>query len=203
LLQFFYCIKITINVLHIVHFQYTYICRTFGTPRITICYYRHNCCYITVKFHRNEDYNNVKYSLVQTFDEEKVIIKYKEMTKEIEDIIEYLDNGKTRLIGTMEGKNILISPKDVLYLESVDKVTFAYTKNTVIKIAYTLNDVQQHFSNQGFFRCSKSMALNIYQIDSLKSESGNRILATMTNKEQVMISRHYAKELRAILKGDR
>ena len=42
---------------------------------------------------------------------------------------------------------------------------------------------------------------NIYRIDHLKSEPGNRILATMENGEKVMISRKYAKGLRQILKG--
>jgi DNA-binding LytR/AlgR family response regulator len=124
----------------------------------------------------------VKYSLIQNTKKEEVIIQY---------------------IGMVEGKHVLFSPGDVLYLESVDKATFAYTNVAVMKIAYSLNDLELRFSEQGFFRCSKSMIVNIYQMDSLKSESGNRVLATLTNGEQVMISRHYAKELRAILKGGR
>lgn len=55
---------------------------------------------------------------------------------------------------------------------------------------------------KGFFRCSKSMVINIYRINKLKSMSGNRIDVTMDNGEHVIISRRYAKELRSTLKGE-
>ena len=46
------------------------------------------------------------------------------------------------------------------------------------------------------------MIINIYRIEKLKSESGNRIDAMMDNGEHVIISRRYAKELRSILRGE-
>ena len=57
------------------------------------------------------------------------------------------------------------------------------------------------YSEEGFFRCSKAMVLNVYRIEKLQSLSGNRIDATMDNGEHVIISRRYAKELRVLLKG--
>ena len=62
---------------------------------------------------------------------------------------------------------------------------------------------EERFARDGFFRCSKSMVINVCHVDRLKSESGNRIDAQMGNGEHVMISRRYAKALRRILKGER
>ena len=56
---------------------------------------------------------------------------------------------------------------------------------------------------QGFFRCSKAMLLNMNDIEKFQSSMGNRMTATLGNGEEVVISRHYAKMLRAYLKEGR
>ncbi|MDE6606541.1 MAG: LytTR family transcriptional regulator DNA-binding domain-containing protein, partial [Lachnospiraceae bacterium] len=96
---------------------------------------------------------------------------------------------------------ILITPQDDYYFESVDGGTFAYAEDKVGRVSESLGELAGRYEERGFFRCSKSMVLNIYKISHLKSEPGNRICATMENDEQVFISRRYAKELRQILKG--
>ncbi|MDE7251069.1 MAG: LytTR family transcriptional regulator DNA-binding domain-containing protein, partial [Lachnospiraceae bacterium] len=80
-------------------------------------------------------------------------------------------------------------------------VTWAYLADKVCRIYESLEKAVLAWGERGFFRCSKSMVINIYRISTLKSESGNRILALMENGEKVMISRRYARELRRILKG--
>ena len=100
-----------------------------------------------------------------------------------------------------DGQTLLLSPEDILYLESVDGVTYAYLEERVLKVQMSLFELAMAYGSRGFLRCSKSMVLNIYKINFLKSESGSRIRATMENGEQVMISRKYAKELRQRLKG--
>jgi len=72
--------------------------------------------------------------------------------------------------------------------------------NNVYRTAYTLNEIETAFSKLGFFRCSKSMVINIYSIKNLKSELGNRIDAELSNHEHIIISRHFAKHFRSILK---
>lgn len=135
--------------------------------------------------------------------EEEVIIHYREMNEQIEAIIGIVEGLETRISAQWENKQILIKPEEVLYFESVDGVTYVYLTDKVAKLDKSLAELALRYEDRGFFRCSKSMVLNIYKIAYLKSEPGSRILATMENKEQVMISRKYAKLLRQILKGDR
>lgn len=135
--------------------------------------------------------------------EEEVIIHYREMNEQIEAIIGIVEGLETRISAQWENKQILIKPEEVLYFESVDAVTYVYLTDKVAKLDKSLAELALRYEDRGFFRCSKSMVLNIYKIAYLKSETGSRILATMENKEQVMISRKYAKLLRQILKGDR
>lgn len=133
--------------------------------------------------------------------DDEVIIRYREMNKQIE-MIAALAEGKTSKISARyNDEMILLSPEDILYLESVDGVTWAYLTDKVCRISESLEKAVLAWGERGFFRCSKSMVINIYRISTLKSESGNRILALMENGEKVMISRRYARELRRILKG--
>ena len=68
---------------------------------------------------------------------------------------------------------------------------------------YTLNELEGMLGQDGFFRCSKAFIVNLDKIVSLRSEMGNRIDAKLENGEHLIISRRYAKELRAILKEGR
>lgn len=133
--------------------------------------------------------------------DDEVIIRYREMNKQIE-MIAALAEGKTSKISARyNDEMILLSPEAILYLESVEGVTWAYLADKVCRIYESLEKAALAWGERGFFRCSKSMVINIYRISTLKSESGNRILALMENGEKVMISRRYARELRRILKG--
>lgn len=133
--------------------------------------------------------------------EDEVIIRYREMNEQIE-MLAAIAEGKTPKVSARCGnETILINPETILYLESVDGVTWAYLADKVCRIYDSLEKAVLSWGERGFFRCSKSMVINIYRVSSLKSEPGNRILAQMENGEQVMISRRYARQLRSILKG--
>lgn len=133
--------------------------------------------------------------------EDEVIIKYRQMNEQIEAIAGMVQGKNHKISAYGDGRMHLLFPESIYYLESVDGATFAYLKDKVYKVQMSLWELAVCYESRGFFRCSKSMVLNIYKISYLKSEPGNRILATMENGEQVMISRKYAKELRQILKG--
>lgn len=132
---------------------------------------------------------------------EEVIIRYREMTPRIEAIAAMVQGTEQKLMGQAEGEKVLFSPEEILYLESVDGVTWVYLPDKVCRLGEGLGELAALYADRGFFRCSKSMALNIQKIERLKSEPGCRIRATMENGEQVMISRKYAGQLRQILRG--
>lgn len=134
--------------------------------------------------------------------QDEVIIRYLERTEDINSLIQYIERRGEKIAAVMNDRKILIAPGDVLYLESVDNSVFVYTDDAVAKTSITLASAEEAFSAEGFFRCSKSMVINIYRISYLKSISGNRADVTMDNGEHVIISRRYVKALRSILKGE-
>ena len=135
-----------------------------------------------------------------TSGEDEIVIQYQKMTDEIRDIIRKL-KPENRMIGRKEQLSIILDPYQVLYIETVDTTTYAYTVEDVYKIDYTLAEAEHEFVRDGYFRCSKSMVININRVSSLKSLPGNRIDTVLENGEHVIISRTYAREFRKILKG--
>lgn len=67
---------------------------------------------------------------------------------------------------------------------------------------YTLQQLEVLLQKEYFFRCSKSMIMNINKVAGLRSLSSNRIDATMENGEHIMISRTYASDFRKRLRGE-
>ncbi|MBR1691990.1 MAG: LytTR family transcriptional regulator DNA-binding domain-containing protein [Lachnospiraceae bacterium] len=135
--------------------------------------------------------------------EDEVILKYRSMTPETERMIHLLQSGSKRLVG-MKGKTqVVLSKSEILYIESVDGKTFAYTQEDVLRLEDTLSQLEHLLNDINFFRCSKSMILNIDKVKCLRSLPSNRIDATMCNGEHILISRTYASDFRKRLKGGR
>ncbi len=144
----------------------------------------------------------MKYTIRQiTEGEDELILQYREMTPEIEHILKHLNTTQTKLTGWV-GKNLTVLELNrILYIESVDGKTFAYTKEEVFRLNYLLSSLEQILNGINFFRCSKSMIVNIDKVEGLKSLPSNRIDATMCNGEHIIISRTYASAFRKRLKG--
>ena len=134
--------------------------------------------------------------------EEELILNYVSLSEDVERVLAFMKERDKRLLGFWENQQVVLKPEEILYLESVDGRTYAYTEQEVYKINYSLAKVQEYLDSINFYRCSKSMIINIDCIDSLKSLSSNRIDATMKNGEHILISRTYASEFRRRLKGE-
>ena len=133
--------------------------------------------------------------------EESVVIRYREMTPTLNRIIGILNNEENKLWGKTEGENCSVTLDEIFYLESVDDKVFAYTLDKVVKIDGSLQSFMTGMRDDSFFRCSKSMIINLNRVSALKSLSSNRIDATLENGEHIMISRRYASDFRKLLRG--
>ncbi len=133
--------------------------------------------------------------------EDEVIVRYREKTYRIQKILDAVEGGDAKLYGKKDGDTVSIDPGDVLYFETVDDKLFAYTAADVYRLDGSLARLLEDLNDVRFFRCSKSMIINIDKVERLKSLSSNRIDACMEGGEHILISRTYASEFRRILKG--
>ena len=113
-------------------------------------------------------------------------------------LLRLLGDAGRRIPARSETELCFLSPADVLYAEYVERGVFLYTADCVYATPLSLAELEQ----EGLLRCAKSMAVRIGAIRSLQSRANGRILATLQNGEQVLISRHYAAALkRALLRA--
>ena len=145
----------------------------------------------------------MKYIINQMADgEDELILNYREVNEEVERILAFMEQGSRRILGWRENEQVIIAPRDLLYAESVEGKTFAYTEQEVYRMNYTLQQLEVLLQKEYFFRCSKSMIMNINKVAALRSLSSNRIDATMENGEHIIISRTYASDFRKKLRGE-
>ncbi|MBQ5673512.1 MAG: LytTR family transcriptional regulator DNA-binding domain-containing protein [Lachnospiraceae bacterium] len=135
-------------------------------------------------------------------DEPELILNYEELNPEVKAAIAFMEKSQKRLVGKAEGEVLVFSPDQVLYFEKVDEKTFAYTDNSVIQVDMSLYSIEIMLDDARYFRCSKSMIVNVSKVSKLKSLPSNRIDVTLTNGEHIIISRTYASDFRRLLKGE-
>ena len=129
--------------------------------------------------------------------ENEVILRCRELDEEILHILALLRSGMQSLCAfTEDRKTVFLSPREVLYAESVEERTWLYCETVVWRTALSLSELEARYEALGFCRVSRSMVVNLHGIRQLKSCTGSRIEATMRNGEKVMISRHYGPLLR-------
>ncbi|MDD5935708.1 MAG: LytTR family DNA-binding domain-containing protein [Clostridiales bacterium] len=130
--------------------------------------------------------------------DERAEIHVVTVTEEIQSAVDLLENNR-RSIPVINTEETVMCPLDkVYYIESVDKRTFVYTKNKCFETRYRLYELEGLLSYE-FFRCSKSMIINVKKIASVKAEFNARLRAFLLNGEEVIISRNYVKDLKGKL----
>lgn len=101
-----------------------------------------------------------------------------------------------KLTGSSDGRTHIVSAEDVLYVESVDKRTFFYTEDGVYETPLRLYEMEERLEGCDFMRVAKGCVLNFRKIASLRPDLNGRIVATLDNGEQVIVSRQYAPDVR-------
>lgn len=132
--------------------------------------------------------------------EERIDIYYSEMTPALQKIISVIKNEKPVIYGIKEEEKILLNIDNILYIDTVDRRTFAYTATEVYQITKNLSALEEELKTFGFIRINKSNIINIYAIQKIKPEPNMRISAILKNGEKLQINRGYKRSFEEYLK---
>ena len=121
------------------------------------------------------------------------------MTSETERLERYIRRFDERITASENGNTYNVSIEEILYIESVDKKTFLYTTGHILQTEKRLYELEELLDEKTFFRCSKSVIVNLNKVTKLKPEVTRKILATLTNGEVIVISRRYVRALKALI----
>lgn len=129
----------------------------------------------------------------------EVSVRAPHLSDEVVGIISSLRLHDLKLTGFSDGAAHIVPAAKVLYFESVDKKTFFYTAEEVFETQMWLYEIEDKLACCGFVRAGKSVILNLKEVNSLRSEIGGRMLATLSNGERAVISRAYAPRIKQLL----
>ncbi len=129
-------------------------------------------------------------------EEEEIIIRCNNIDESILQMIYGVKMERRKIAGFLNGRIVMIEPKDVYYFESVDNKTFIYCENKVFETKLRLYEIEQEYEKSDFFRSSKSTILNISKIKSISPAFNGRFEALLKNNEKVIISRQFVPVLK-------
>ena len=131
-------------------------------------------------------------------DEYQITIKCKEIPPELISVLNSLQFNQIEklLIGYVEANMHRISPKDIFYVESVDKKIFLYGEQTVFSSKQKLYELEEELKLYDFLRISKTTIINLSKIKTIAPILSGKFEATLLNDEKIIISRQYASVLK-------
>lgn len=121
-------------------------------------------------------------------------LHYDTVDEETTAVLERLRDTLRYIEGTYEDKKVTIALTDIFYIETVDRKTFAYTKDMCVEIKEALRDILEEYSKIGFVRISKSAIVNIYKIKKLQGDINMRVIIFLKNNEKLVMNRSYKNE---------
>lgn len=126
----------------------------------------------------------------------EITVSCSRLTPEIEKILATLRILDRQIMARKGDEIYVVDVSKVIYLESVDRKTFVYTKGDIYESGLKLYELEQQLCECGFFRASKSCVIQLKYVKSLKTDINRRIRVTLENGEQIIVSRQYAEELK-------
>lgn len=128
----------------------------------------------------------------------EVVIHCRETSEEVLRLVSALSASERKLTGIRDGRAFILDPAEVLYFDSVDKKTFAYTAQAVYEVQLRLYELEGRLPRD-FFRASKASIINIGKIASIRPDFGGRLEVTLASGERLAVSRQYAHDLKSKL----
>ena len=121
-------------------------------------------------------------------------LHYDSVDEETTAVLERLRDTLRYIEGTYEDKKVTIALTDIFYIETVDRKTFAYTKDMCVEIKEALRDILEEYSKIGFVRISKSAIVNIYKIKKLQGDINMSVIVFLKNGGKLVMNRSYKNE---------
>ncbi len=129
----------------------------------------------------------------------EVLLRCALVDESVASIVASLRMHDRKLTGTANGETHIVPVGEILYIESVDGCSFAYTATTVLAVSMRLVELENRLADVHFVRIAKNCLVNFCRIVGLKPYVGGRMLARLDNDEEIVISRKYAGKIKKIL----
>lgn len=133
-------------------------------------------------------------------EDEQVILECIDLTKDFQDIYNYVQSKGESLVGYQNGHEMFSIPiQNIYYIEAVGALVFAYSKEEVYELKSRLYEMEIILEKKRFVRVSKSILLNMNKLLFLKPAVNGKFSAKLENEEDIIISRQYAPRIKQFI----
>jgi DNA-binding LytR/AlgR family response regulator len=133
----------------------------------------------------------------------EVVIKGSKDDERVQKLYQTLLYYDQSIIGKKDDRHVQLPLNIIYYFDTIDDLTFAYTKNHVYEVNYRLYQLEEMFQENPFLRVNKHTIVNIKKIKYFHSTMNGRMEAKLLNDERIKISRRYVPDLKKKLGGVR
>ncbi|QGP75960.1 LytTR family transcriptional regulator [Tetragenococcus halophilus] len=137
----------------------------------------------------------VKLELDQDLDKEMIILKTKKQSSEIKEIVAYIEQKSTPLVGKKQDKNYRIAINDFVNFYSSQKKVFGHTKDQEYIISYRLYELEEQLPHS-FVRISNTEIINLNYVQHFQLSKSGLILIRLSNGHMTSSSKRYLKKVK-------
>ncbi len=135
-------------------------------------------------------------------EETEIDIAYSRMTNRLSKMVGYIRQYTYMIEAFWNGKSFLIPLDEILYFDTTDRKTFLYTNKQVYECRKALIEVENELSNTTVIRISKETLLNTTALVNVRPYPNHRLMAELSNGENLIISRKYISILQNRLRSE-
>lgn len=140
-------------------------------------------------------------------DDIEVIINASKITKELEDIIDLINEtskeGINTILGKMDNKISIINVDEIMYIYSEEQCNYCKTEKGTYKISEKLYELEEKLPVENFIRISNSTIINIKYVDCFDVGIVGTILVKFIDNSTQYVSRRRVKSVMDFLKERR
>jgi len=141
----------------------------------------------------------VNYYKDETITENRIDVFYQTIDPEVSGIMDYLSTYEM-ILGKNDTVTKKIFPSEIYYLEIVERRCYAYLEHEVYQIEFNLKSFMDCFSVKGFIQIGKSILVNVYKLEKIKTDFNMKMRLFMSNGEILILNRSYKKSFMEYLK---
>ncbi len=138
----------------------------------------------------------------QELEETEIDIAYSRITNRLSKMVGYIRQYTYMVEAFWNGKSFLIPLDEILYFDTTDRKTFLYTNKQVYECRKALIEVENELSNTTVIRISKETLLNTTALVNVRPYPNHRLMAELSNGENLIISRKYISILQNRLRSE-
>ncbi|MFG6395125.1 MAG: LytTR family transcriptional regulator [Lachnospiraceae bacterium] len=134
----------------------------------------------------------IQYYKEPALNEDYVDVHFQEETEKIGIIRDFFSSFEC-VMGKKENVFYKLHPGSIYYIEVVDRKLFACQEKEVYQLECSMRYFLDNFAVNGFVQIGKSMAVNLYKVDQVKTDLNMRLKLLMDNGEILILNRTYKK----------